>query len=69
MKFRILILACALLTACATTPDRSSRYCGSDNFHVDARFEGGSFYRCEFNSADSVKIIIEAEDEKYYLFI
>lgn len=57
------LLAVFLLSACVATPERVARYCASENFHVDAHFEGGNFAQCSFSSIDAVVVAIRPENE------
>lgn len=40
------------------------RFCESDSFTIDARFEAGAFSKCKWKSDDSVELTIKAEDCK-----
>jgi hypothetical protein len=62
--YRLIPILGLILIGCAATSERDSRYCGSENFAVDARFEGGNFDRCEFSAEDEVQITIRPEDFK-----
>jgi hypothetical protein len=61
---RTVLLAIFLLNSCTSVTDRDASSCDSEAFHIDARFEGGSFDNCVFSSENTVDITVRPEDSK-----
>lgn len=54
-------LVLLLLSACVTAPP--DRFCQSRDILIDANFDGGNFYACEFTSERAARITIRPEDQ------
>ena len=64
MRFRIpSIITILVLAGCAIPPGPPVRFCETDSYEIDARFEAGNFYSCSIDRNGVAILTIRPEDE------